>query len=465
MSTFTYNGFTFGRSIRTMSFNAEPALDDTGSDYLGTEITITITAVVNPALVATNRQPGTVAEPAYENNGRGDRLGITMGNLYTTLMQPRRVLTYGAGRDTTIVSPMTDPEDGNAYAADVRNGPTPLYCRFYGMSDHTCLVAYSIKTTFNRCTLYLLSNRWSMQSAMDEHYFTHRTIQGKAIFRMDALSAEGASPDDFRRFLVVTIPPGMKRDSVDVTVSPVGNELDYTVIDREVNYGTGANSTITKTEGAITGGADVPLKSRKDHILEQLNNPFSVLSPAAWVRNEMANTKANAIFRVYGCKGADRGYLAQVAMALCIDSIAPAFAVNVFLIANILPYIERNPLRVVGSYVTIDRGSESPPMAEARMEFLIPLGKATGLLKGDGITKLLNNANEIKGKDAIVGGGADNYLSLNFGPNVAATEPPASGGVRGTWLGRLMAQTLANTDCAEPDDPPPHQGALDDQIL
>lgn len=89
----------------------------------------------------------------------------------------------------------------------------------------------------------MISNRWSMRSEPDpETYLNVSIIEGTAIFRMDVLKTIGVTPDQLRRQFMHPIPLGYQRLAPKVSLSPLGNAVQYMIVDKEVvsNFHAGA---------------------------------------------------------------------------------------------------------------------------------------------------------------------------------------------------------------------------------
>lgn len=78
----------------------------------------------------------------------------------------------------------------------------------------------------------ILSNRWTMKQVPDpQTYLNSTVISGKAVFRMDILSAVGITADQLRSYIMPPLATGYVRRPVEVAEGSAGNEILYTIVD------------------------------------------------------------------------------------------------------------------------------------------------------------------------------------------------------------------------------------------
>lgn len=154
------------------------------------------------------------------------------------LMQPRQQLIFSVGGLVNIFSPL----DG--MQTDVMNGPTPIACNVVQLQgSRTWIVDYAIETCINECSLYggnvpaVLSHVWEMQHELDADYFAKQTIRGRVLFRSDAIIRMGLNPDDYRTLIALDVPPGFKRERIQVHVGNPPNLIEYELVDRQLPLG------------------------------------------------------------------------------------------------------------------------------------------------------------------------------------------------------------------------------------
>ena len=126
----------------------------------------------------------------------------------------------------------------------------------------------------------LLGNSWSYTVTHDQDYFATHTIEGTAVFRQDAVMAQGINEADLRAEFMHPIPLGFKRTECDVKQIADGTALIYRVLDVEQPmHFVGGLSVNDKISRAVK-----PFASRIEVVEEQehsqpLNNrswnPFS----------------------------------------------------------------------------------------------------------------------------------------------------------------------------------------------
>lgn len=444
--------------------------DESGVDYLYNHITIGVQAVLNPLATVGNHYTQTPFQPGPNGLAIGEQALETVRDIQALIMQPRQLLTVYLGGQLVLQSPLprnmpAKQLDRKLYECDAKGGPKPLAFRVIAIhgTGKTLICAFEIETFVNLFndtsaqTPTMLSNRWTMEQDIDELHYTTRTIRGTAVFRKDYLISQRFNratnltvetfPDDFRYYINHPIPANFQRQSVRVSQSADGTQLYYTIVDREMPGNLGIGSKVVRMAGTYTCGTS-------------WQNLFGIISNDRGVINAPITT---------GLIGLGREMIRK----------APA------ILDQILPRLSRNiSLTVWGRRSTstqdlIDFCSH----AAGKFNFIDP-AKGWGLkaLIGGGYRWEIDLAHrrvslyvhqEISGLtnralQALGGGGqwpntkeGDRFLDgipdlyVVFDSN---NPRPPDRGIRGTYLGVLMAQRLMNV-AENPAAPPAHPSA------
>jgi hypothetical protein len=458
MATLVYRGVRLD-GITTLSYVTEPVMDPTGIDRRCTKVTLTVEGLFSEYGLGTGKPPGfgTEGVAGFPNFGaHGHRLGVTLATLRDHMMAPRGTLEYFVAGVLVLDAPQRVYD--TRLPCDVMGGPFPKSFRMAGpvTGDKAAYVQFTVECFISDCDQFLLSNRWRLSDHVDEHFFASLTIQGVATFRKDYLAFAGLQADDWRKHLVYPCEPRMKRASVDVNVSELGDEVQYVVTDRETNYGTGARSAISKIDCHTNSGIDLPYKD-----IQGLIGQVGGILKAAFTGDVAGATTGLAGFivsrsftrcvvQVYGHPGADRFYLARVAHAVAQDRCR-GFDVA----REITPVTQR---------LSVDWSSDAPPFVEYQADFLVTLSAGTDALIGNDVRSLVN-------WDARIGG--QPLMALNWDqdtprarlPGGRTPEDPDGGNVRAENIGRLVCQVLKNGVCQAVGLPPAPGNALKGRLV
>jgi hypothetical protein len=251
MSFITYNGITM-QLVRTLRFEQEAVYDEDQTTYLWTRFLLEADCIYNPAATSYSVTNPPTATPVDAP--------VTDVAIRHYLKVPRKQLVFTVGPYTLLSSPLA------SYVTDAHNGPMPrdvIVRTIHG--SKTFAVRFLIETSLLECPATpgegpaLVSHRWTESHAVDQDYFTVRTMRGRAKFRSDLLLNTNIAPDDFRSTLVAPIPLGFKRENISVTATSDGTELLYEVVDRETYQPLGQQSSVTRCEahyryGSLKGG-------------------------------------------------------------------------------------------------------------------------------------------------------------------------------------------------------------------
>lgn len=442
-------------TVSTVFLDFEPELDPSGKDYLSTKATLEVEGIVSRAAICTNR----VTVPPNTLLGQGDDLAFTIFQVRDFLMTPRLYFRFEVGSQVVLESPAPSavPVQGsNFFRSDARGGPFPRranYTQFSG--EKMAYLRWRVECHLNYGAAIILSNRWTQTASISREGFTTLTTRGRAILRKDYMDAQPTplQGDDYRRWFIVPVPDGMTRTDVTVTESEDGTEIEYSATDDEHTIGLGAASTIREVTGSVTGGMDYPVKDVKAaaeaaakttwNTLKGLNDPIGALQGLAsrlW-NTAVPTARFVGLARAVGRKDADRGDLQRLACGWILDRLSkiynPAGGLGV----------------IVSAYVTMNTDTLHAPFCEARLEVLGASLNIVGAVFRADVGSLLNTSSNF----AV---GLTNPIQ---GPNTPGPALPNSGGTRGTWIGRLISQTLraGNNAYAVPDSPPASQTATD----
>ncbi len=234
----SYNGILL-HGVFTREYDAEAVYDASGTDVIGTKIKFTFQGMLH------DQGQGTAPTRVEFGNG------VAVPNwvpekavaLYQRLMQARCELivykTVNNNPQRSFVCKPATLATINQLGTDVNNGPRPLAVHFSRIvGDRSFQVTFTIECMTGQCAdAYttpkaanpVISNRWSVSEAMDEHYMITRTIRGRI-----RLSHALASAHAYRQMIVPALENGFHRVSLDYEALETGLEAVYSVVDRQV---------------------------------------------------------------------------------------------------------------------------------------------------------------------------------------------------------------------------------------
>ncbi len=246
MSVLTYNGVQLPYSNCTR-FQQEVMYDDVGkTDWFCTQYAIEVQAVVNTAYLQL------LAPSLVDSKGKpiAKNPADIMTAIRNQLMLPRRLLSF-TFNGTELIPLAQTKTDGDQLpgTVDAQNGPKPISCKTFQLTDTSYLIDYNIIAHYwenpsakftnsplpliNQSSSPILYNRWHETISIDNCSFSTKTREGKFVMRSD--NAQGKTVDTYRdQFAVIGIPPGWVRMNSEYTVSPDGLGLSYRVTDRQV---------------------------------------------------------------------------------------------------------------------------------------------------------------------------------------------------------------------------------------
>ncbi len=340
-----------------------------GPDFIGDRWTITIVGCINQANInwlrnanadPTNQSP--VIPGQQVNAIVPTSVATILHALVDYLSQPRRSLIYKIDDRIVLQSPLlkgVNPGFGvgqfqgaQSYPCDVDGGPyclaAPEILSVHG--DHSVIVRVSYSTLVNESpawnqsignpTTALLSNRWEQEATMDLDAFETRKTTGRAIFRLDLLSAlqvngQQANADDFRSyFMGFATPKGFQRAAIWVKQDDTGGAVDYVVEDRqtpltlnfrqvsrvEVRHGRGIGWEGLEKAGEGAFDAALGFLNLGDDLFRQGNLIRGVFNAG----KKFAPTSTETItVRVFGQPNSKRSDLEQAAVYLMNFCVGP----------------------------------------------------------------------------------------------------------------------------------------------
>lgn len=446
MAELTYNGIKI-QLMRTQQYASKAVYSQDGVDYLFTEHKIEVFGVLYLQ-----------ADPPFAplKGPIGSRFA-TMDDLRSALLQPRKQLVYeilspgaAGGTKRRLVAPQ-DPKS----PCDCNNGPRPDYCYITQIAgDKTALVSYGITCWTNDCSKVVLSNRWTVTGAVDQDRYTTRTMQGRLELRADLMRQKNLHPDLFREMLFLPIPLNFIRKDIQVTVTSDGRAAEYTVVDQEVPLNIpDAWRVVTRVEGNVTAGSEVPIKNVNDlggKVGDIVGNALSLdiggtmKAAQGLLLGSIPVNKACGIVRVWGNRYAQRSQLAYVAKQIILDRFAPLGAgLN---IAGL--NVGRGIFLPVSAYLTCDIAQR---FVELRMELFPGVNALLTAFVQDmtAFESMLNlNDNEIRTLQGFTAGDGKSAPGTNPLPN-----PEVGSATRGSYLGALLVQALGG-ECQLPAAPP-----------
>ena len=428
--------------IKSQPCSFKPVFD--GGTRLYDQIDYDCIAYVNPQ--ATAYTPAPRANPIAR---KGTRPVDTIAAIQARLCEPRRQFHMIVDGKPIISSPAMGMK------CDAAAGPFPTKFEIVEITGtQTFVVRFGIRLCVNPCkerTQYpaaILSHRWKQERDVDIDGFSTLITNGHAIFDMAALIDANSLADDFWDAMVRPLETGFRRDSVQVTVTELGEELSYAIVDRETaltqrvlgvsrieaTY-TVENTSMGPFFGAKIGAAGGSEKGKK------------VLGPVGWLAGALLGGSLGAVdhsipgqthtvtVRVWGRHGAKKQDLARVGQRMIAILLINA---DVGTKANFSANVFRITRDINGRWVEVTRVITCPSKFQAA-EFLAAEGKPVWpkTPTTDDVIDLANGQEflaDAVGDNPDPGGG----VGLAGGPSVG----------RGSWIGRIVAQRLTSA-CAK----------------
>lgn len=232
----------------TRGWSESSQYDDTGTDVILKRYSLAFEGILHLGALANS--PGYISDGTLQPSATA-----LFRQVSAKLWEPRKNLEvwFGGALALSVLSsnpvnqggaPLYDP------ARDVDNGPKPKHVKLIQIAGGNVFrVQFEIEAAHtcaaNGQVTPILSNRWSVQEAMDRNFFTTRTITG--VIRLSS----GATPAHaYKGYVVPGLEDGFARESIDYTASADGLSASYTVVDRQVH--TAAPWPATRMSGSHT---------------------------------------------------------------------------------------------------------------------------------------------------------------------------------------------------------------------
>lgn len=226
--TLTYNGYSNLKDVRFDGYNHEPVYAPDGISHETTKHTISGTALIN----------SNVSDAAFQADLESARQRLTrpMGKLAIAINGVTLI-------DTT----------GDSSGIDEMNGPKAIFKITEILGSRTALVSFQIdwweyEKLSSETKTDVLSHRWIQTWKYDEMGLATRTVAGTLRVRANADAPAGTAPavgdptggnnpDYYRLVVVPDLPEGFRRVRQEFATDESGNQLIYTIEDREYPRG------------------------------------------------------------------------------------------------------------------------------------------------------------------------------------------------------------------------------------
>jgi hypothetical protein len=425
MSAFSYNGVRL-ELVRTNNYSRRAVYTADEKQEECIEHTLDVSAVWNPLVNSYSVSGGgaPIATP-------GLKPARTDVAVRAALLQPRATLLFENGFDFTtggLIPVLHVNADGsNGAQADVRGGPFPQSCDIVQVNGcATFMIRFVIKCYTIDCpnansASAIISNRWTQEEDLDEQHRSTIVTSGRMTFRADRLhddDGNGLGPDAFRAAGLPLIPKGFKRERIHVTVTEDGLHLAYVTVDRQqmLNLGLDGNgSGAVKVEAFHT----VSTQPTGEHGVAGLT------------------TLANVTCRVWGDFNSLRWNLTVLAIKIAMQKIPLDSNQYILLHASI-------------THALHDRFVELQMTAKTNATQKTEGTDASGLpLFTEELKTHYLEALPAAGGTKMKGKPPKAPTSQSPGdPSGLNPPPPGGAGSRGTWIGTLVAQSLADRRCS-----------------
>lgn len=230
MSTIViYNGVTL-TNVLTRRFLQTLVYDESNTDPYYHKFTITVQGYVHTI------DSTTVNISTNKTTANGGTVASNEITLRQKLLEARKDFEMTIGGEKLLKVSHGGTTAGAQQ--DANNGPKPIsveVTKFLGSTSAGGLmqVTFEIELCVVDCSqdnnqTGVLSNRWSASDAIDNNFYTTRTITGRL-----RVKHMGVNPQLFRNLVIPHLQRGFKRESITCTTSVDGLTMEYTVIDVE----------------------------------------------------------------------------------------------------------------------------------------------------------------------------------------------------------------------------------------
>lgn len=513
MSVVQYGDAVFS-ILQTQSVECPPEFSTDGTTYLWNHWTHTFVALFEG--MATSYQKGDTAQLPGLVAVAGRAPHISLVALRDYLSQPRRRYRWFMGADVVIDSPGTKnigvPAE-KPFACDLNNGPVVSGLVVTQIAGYAAwVVQITIETWISGCpnAPVMLSHRWKPSSTINEQHLAIRTIEGEAVFNLKELARLAQGADDFRINFGHSVPDHFQRTGVEVALSPDGKEVHYQIVDEEqamniglncpavsvdvkeeaswegsgvsgyvagaagglidffvrrAEFGTGPSTTRTSRRGTtITRGAQAPA-SLTARILSGAKGASGSLP--RWVHQITVSAIGNRL----STKATLLRYALQVAFnrvgQFSILQLAPykievAFDLTGKQVDLVTSFSGGVVAALTGAvFANLDFGILNGGIFNVPGQIFANIGNLVaggvnvgagfgGRLVGNALTPDIIINHFLTADESVFPGNAQESIT-----NVNVGNPRFGGdaGTRGTWLGKLVVQSLSNP-CQEPPPVP-----------
>lgn len=238
-------GGMFLQNVLTRSFQQEAVFDDTQTDLLHFLYKIRVVGYI----LDTTTSPNNIGIfPVTGQQSPPTQLG-QMHSLFAPRQPFLMTMQGGALGSVTLLSaqPAVNQNSTSISGYDCKNGPKATVLavdRF--ASDQTIRIEVEFEIAQVQCAQDMstpnntgvLNNRWSCTDDTDENFYTTRTTAG----RLRCASGQ-INPHSFRGLVIPPLQMGMRRQSISMTASADGLNLDYQIVDREIAFAPPAPAT------------------------------------------------------------------------------------------------------------------------------------------------------------------------------------------------------------------------------
>lgn len=242
-STIEYNGYVFNASAQT-NVQVEFVPDDAGRTIIYQKVTIGVKAII------------------AADEGTDD----TMSSIRRKLTQQGAALKFfdqGFG-DLAINAPQGD--------RDVRWGPVPQMLSWVPVgSSQACEIEWQVVVHVSPCKRYqgIMALNYGVDFAIDDAGQTTRSIAGYIQVAQTRVGNRiPDSADNYRNLIQPVIPLGYKRQSQSYSLSKDKSQLDFTIVDKQINSPNPYPDGVTN----IKGDHDVDWRRGKN----QFNNTIQM---------------------------------------------------------------------------------------------------------------------------------------------------------------------------------------------
>ena len=252
MSTVIYNGVKM-ELVKTNGVERIPIFSSDKTTYLYTQWTHDFVAVLNPSATSYDAAGVAAANQIPLVTDKAIRHKLTQGHAtYEWYVGEAGVLA-----DRVIRSPAP------AAKTDMNNGPHPEVVSVVQVTGtHTWMIHMRITTWINECptTPLLLSHRWRMAADYDQDHYATRTVTGEAVFNPVRLAELARTCDDFRNLLRHPVPTHFQRTGIEVVQGEDGVTVNYSFVDTErpmnMQFTNGGITNITVQRSLSYSGPD-----------------------------------------------------------------------------------------------------------------------------------------------------------------------------------------------------------------